>query len=417
MITKFSIQNFKLYKDIDIPLNSLNLLTGINGRGKSTALQTFLLMSQSAQMNASTTQIYLNGSNVNLGNLDDVKNKDISSSENICFTFYYDDKVSVQYLLRGEQPDASELDIEKIIVDTSEFHYEFQSDSGLYKHVSSNNEKDSLFPLFDLLLSNSTIEHYFPATSLNDIKNLINLVNVHYVSADRIGPKNYYENKSLGRFMNVGALGENAVNVLYHKSDDAVNDAIIRGFSSIFGDNYDELSLTIEDNVNYWVDKIFQGAQVRVESITGEDLLKLRIKADKKGTYFKPTNVGYGFSFSLPILVAGLIAKPGEILIVENPEAHLHPYAQAVMAKFLALVASTGVQVLVESHSDHILNGFRIAVKSGIVPPDELNILYFDQRQENFFEKIKVDREGGIDNWPDDFFDQSIKDLDYLLGI
>lgn len=121
--------------------------------------------------------------------------------------------------------------------------------------------------------------------------------------------------------------------------------------------------------------------------------------------------------YSLSIIVAGLIAKPGEILIVENPEAHLHPYAQSIMAKFLSLVASTGVQVFVESHSDHILNGFRIAVKNKIIDSTHLNVLYFDHRLDNFFEKIDVDEDGGIDKWPISFFDQSVNDLNYLLGI
>lgn len=102
---------------------------------------------------------------------------------------------------------------------------------------------------------------------------------------------------------------------------------------------------------------------------------------------------------------------------MENPEAHLHPYAQSIMAKFLSLVASTGVQVFVESHSDHILNGFRIAVKNKIIDSTHLNVLYFDHRLDNFFEKIDVDEDGGIDKWPISFFDQSVNDLNYLLGI
>lgn len=422
MIKHLAIKNFKLYKEVNLPLNCLNLLTGINGRGKSTVLQAFLLMSQSAQINRATAQIYLNGDDVKLGTFDDVKSKEISFSEPICFTFHYD-KVVCRYFLYSNQTDASELNIDKIIVESPGFELGLRkSEMGddLYQFYSSTHpqiNKKVLLPLFDLFLSNSTIEHYLPQASLREIRNVINLVGIHYVSADRIGPRIYYENKSLGHFIRVGALGENTVNVLYHKGNDHVNDTILRGYCKIFGEDYKEMSSTIEDNTNYWVDKIFQGAQVKVESIKGEDLLKLRIKSDKKGAYYKPTNVGYGFSYSLSIIVAGLIAKPGEILIVENPEAHLHPYAQSIMAKFLSLVASTGVQVFVESHSDHILNGFRIAVKNKIIDSTHLNVLYFDHRLDNFFEKIDVDEDGGIDKWPISFFDQSVNDLNYLLGI
>ena len=379
-------------------------------------------MSQSAQINRATAQIYLNGDDVKLGTFDDVKSKEVSFSEPICFTFHYDEIVC-RYFLYSNQTDASELNIDKIVVESPGFELGLRkSEMGddLYQFYSSTHpqiNKKVLLPLFDLFLSNSTIEHYLPQTSLREIRNVINLVGIHYVSADRIGPRIYYENKSLGHFIRVGALGENTVNVLYHKGNDHVNDTILRGYCKIFGEDYKEMSSTIEDNTNYWVDKIFQGAQVKVESIKGEDLLKLRIKSDKKGAYYKPTNVGYGFSYSLSIIVAGLIAKPGEILIVENPEAHLHPYAQSIMAKFLSLVASTGVQVFVESHSDHILNGFRIAVKNKIIDSTHLNVLYFDHRLDNFFEKIDVDEDGGIDKWPISFFDQSVNDLNYLLGI
>ncbi len=378
-------------------------------------------MSQSAQINRATAQIYLNGDDVKLGTFDDVKSKEVSFSEPICFTFHYDEIVC-RYFLYSNQTDASELNIDKIVVESPGFELGLRkSEMGddLYQFYSSTHplNKKVLLPLFDLFLSNSTIEHYLPQASLREIRNVINLVGIHYVSADRIGPRIYYENKSLGHFIRVGALGENTVNVLYHKGNDHVNDTILRGYCKIFGEDYKEMSSTIEDNTNYWVDKIFQGAQVKVESIKGEDLLKLRIKSDKKGAYYKPTNVGYGFSYSLSIIVAGLIAKPGEILIVENPEAHLHPYAQSIMAKFLSLVASTGVQVFVESHSDHILNGFRIAVKNKIIDSTHLNVLYFDHRLDNFFEKIDVDEDGGIDKWPISFFDQSVNDLNYLLGI
>lgn len=194
--------------------------------------------------------------------------------------------------------------------------------------------------------------------------------------------QNYYENKSLNHFVSVGALGENTVNILHHKGNDKVNETVLEGYSKMFGENIEELSLTIEDNTNYWINKIFQGAKIQVESIKGEDLLKLRINSDGKSSYFKPTNVGYGFSYSLPIIVTGLIAKPGEILIVENPEAHLHPYAQSILAKFLSLVSASGVQVLVETHSEHILNGFRIAVKNSIVSSKETNVLYFDNKND-----------------------------------
>lgn len=419
MIKNISIDNFKLYKSgIDIPLSNLNLLTGTNGKGKSTVLQVFLLLSQSAQTNRATNKIYLNGDNVKLGSFDDIKNRDTSFSEQIHIGFGFD-TFRIDYFLHHTNPDASELFIESMQVNQQDFEFSLYRHGEWYSTVSATegNTEQLKYPLFDLFLADSSIEQHFGHTVLASIKAGINLIGIHYVSADRIGPKNYYENKSLSHFVSVGALGENTVNLLHHKGNEQVNETLLKGYCKMFSENIEDLSRTIEDNTNYWVNKIFQGAKVQVEAIKGEDLLKLRINADGKSAYFKPTNVGYGFSYSLPIIVAGLVSKPGEILIIENPEAHLHPFAQSVLAKFLSLVAASGVQVIVESHSEHILNGLRVAIKDDFVNYTDVNVLYFDSKADMVFEKIAVDKEGGVDHWPPNFFDQATNDLNYLLGI
>ena len=149
-------------------------------------------------------------------------------------------------------------------------------------------------------------------------------------------------------------------------------------------------------------------------------MLKLNAD-DSPGTTYRPSNVGFGYSYALPIIVSGLIAKPGEILIVENPEAHLHPYAQAQMAKFLARVSASGVQVFIESHSETILNGLRIAVLDGVVTADDLNILYFSKSKGKDVEveniPVQNDEYASIEHWPEGFFDQNDKDLQRLFGI
>jgi predicted ATPase len=127
--------------------------------------------------------------------------------------------------------------------------------------------------------------------------------------------------------------------------------------------------------------------------------------------------VGFGYSYILPIVVSGLIAKEGEILIVENPEAHLHPKAQSRLAKFLAKVSSCGVQVFIESHSDHILNALRIAVLDDIITHEDLSILYFQQNPEQPVVQIPVQPNGGIEEWPEGFFDQMDKDFARLFGM
>lgn len=419
MIKEVNISNFKIFKEpTTIPLSNVNLLTGINGKGKSTVLQVFLLLSQSVSHNRSTSSISLNGRNVRLGSFDDVKNRTTTSSEPTDFSFTYDD-FCITYKLGQERSDATDLAISQIAVEgqfaAKEFEFTLNNENDLF--ILEASEIRATTSLFDLFIHEGTIAELDDKALYSSLKKSLNLNRVHYVSADRIGPKNYYENKSLENFVTVGALGEDTVNVLYHKGDDFIQVELLNKYCEINNLKVEEISKTVEEHTNYWLDKIFQGARVKVESIKGEDLLKLRIRPANNTAYFKPTNVGYGFSYSLPIIVSGLIAKRGDLLLVENPEAHLHPYAQSIIAKFLAMVSLNGVQVIIESHSEHILNGLRIAVKDNVIQRTALNVLYFDSFEFTPFTAIEVDIDGGINEWPNNFFDQASKDLNHLLGI
>jgi predicted ATPase len=224
---------------------------------------------------------------------------------------------------------------------------------------------------------------------------------IHYVSADRIGPKDFYLKENLGKFINVGAKGEMIANVIAHKKDELVNDILYLG----------EDAKTLEQQIQEWLKVIFGEAKFKVED--KGDIIYLYFNTKNDANWYKPSNVGFGFSYILPIIVSGLIAKEGEILIVENPEAHLHPRAQSKLTQFLSKVASTGVQVFIESHSEHILNGLRIAsINQDIdINNEDISILYFHEKEEGYFTEIPILVNGDIAQWPDGFFDQTNQDL------
>lgn len=78
---------------------------------------------------------------------------------------------------------------------------------------------------------------------------------------------------------------------------------------------------------------------------------------------YTPQNVGFGISYSLHVITAILKAKDGDLIIIENPESHVHPRGQAELGKLIALAAINNIQIIIETHSDHIINGIRVAVK------------------------------------------------------
>ena len=179
----------------------------------------------------------------------------------------------------------------------------------------------------------------------------------------------------------------------------------------------------LQSQVDAWMGEVSPGTRLSALPLPEVDMVRLSINfADRQGKTrgYRPTNVGFGISYILPVIIAGLAAQPGSLLMVENPEAHLHPRGQARMGEFLALVSQGGVQVLLETHSDHLLNGIRLAVHGGRVPPDDVAIHYFAKTAEKgrSVHKVispKMDRNGRIDNWPDGFFDEWDNALNHLI--
>jgi predicted ATPase len=302
----------------------------------------------------------INGDKISLGNFDDIRNSETSKQDSIHFSF---------------QSDISEYqNIElEYIEDISE---PFQA---LRKKTNDKNTNESL-----TVFAN-------------------NLKKMHFISADRRGPVKYVEKIKLPDFAHVGPKGENTINILANSHNFAnVNEILYRG-----GNAKSVIQQTAE-----WLNYIFDGAYVDIGGKDHDSSVLYMLMNNKNNSYkYKPINVGFGYSYILPIIVTGLIAKPGEIIIVENPEAHLHPRAQSRIAEFFARVASCGIQVFIESHSEHILNGLRVNVLKKEIPIShaDLVIHFFN---ENFISEIlSVDSNGKIENWPVGFFDQDEIDL------
>ena len=144
---------------------------------------------------------------------------------------------------------------------------------------------------------------------------------------------------------------------------------------------------------------------------------------------FKPQNVGLGISYVLPVLVTLLTSWPGAIIIIENPEAHIHPRGQAKLGELIARAAAFGVQLFVETHSDHVINGVRVAVRDGILKPEDVNIAFFERRPHQVLgvdgeicteiyseiNPIRVDNNGMLSDYPKGFLDEWDNQLEELM--
>ena len=161
--------------------------------------------------------------------------------------------------------------------------------------------------------------------------------------------------------------------------------------------------------------RIVRPTQIDAEWFPNTSVTRLRFKAPGlRSEWTRAPNAGFGVSYALPVIVAALRAPVGGLLLVENPEAHLHPAGQSAIGGFLAQVAADGVQVFLETHSDHVLNGIRVSVAEGTAALDEEQaVIHFFRSGEDEAgaEAMAVRQSGQLTGWPAGFFDQAQVDL------
>lgn len=181
----------------------------------------------------------------------------------------------------------------------------------------------------------------------------------------------------------------------------------------------DDTSRKFSYQAECWMSLIMGNVQLSTKVEADKAQAELRIKNKIVQDSVIPTLTGFGISYELSVIIAGLwVAAQGKgILIVENPEAHLHPSAQSTVGKFLALVASTGVQVIVETHSEHIIDGARIQTYASEETENFLvNYLTFEEDEMKTVQLV-VEEDGELSDWPEKFFDQKQRDLRELFRL
>lgn len=371
MLTNLTIQNFKSLLEAQIPLGGLTLLTGVNGVGKSTVIQVLLLLQQSIRDGEFRKGLFL---------------KD-------------DEGISL-----GIGRDVFSIASEKDAM--LEFGLEWEDGDWLELAFKQESDKDVL-PFVRMKKSDS---------SHNGEKVLLTS-RIHYLSANRINPQTQYRTSAyhVDELASLGKEGEFTVHFLAKNQNKPLgNPALQHPLAK---------SDTLLDNVSAWMSEIAAG--VKVDAIYHEmlELASLSYRFEMENGYtegFKPTNVGFGLTYALPIVTSLLMLPKGSLLIVENPESHLHPAGQSKIAQLCARAVASGVQVVLESHSDHILNGIRVAVKQGLLPPTDVQVLYFSRSVQSpdhssNITPIFLDADGRADEWPEGFFDEMDNQLRLLL--
>jgi predicted ATPase len=369
MIDRIILRNFKCFELQAIDTGKLTLLAGLNGMGKSSVLQALLLLRQSYLDGLlPETGLELNGSLVQMGTAQDVLHEGALSDEFEIGLAWEDGAAAKLVLEYHREADVLRIDAES--VDRSIF---------------------SKAPFTD---------------------------GFHYLQAERLGPRttNTISDYEVREHRQIGTAGEYTQHFLHVYGDEKVRGETLHHPLSQSSD--------LKSQVQAWLHEISPGTEVHLQMHSEMDLVNLRysfVTGEQRSNQYRATSVGFGITYALPVLVAVLSSEPGSLVLVENPEAHLHPRGQFRMGELIARAAAAGIQVIVETHSDHVLNGIRVAVHDGAIQPEDVALHYFSRvenagRAHSHVESPNIDRDGRIDQWPEGFFDEWDRSLERLLA-
>ncbi len=376
MITQLGIKNFKSHRETSLSLSRLNILSGLNGVGKSSILQSLLLLRQSYMKNRLHEGVDLNKPLCNIGLAVDALYQ-YAQNDIICFEIESNQQIETDW----------------------QFHC-----SNLESTFIGLDNKPDMTKLSQLSLFNN---------------------NFQYLSAARLGPQENYpkDSYSVEKCRQISSeLGKcelTAHFLHYYGKKEKINFENLKYPKSQF----DDLSF----QTDAWCNEISHNINVIVKDNKTSFEIKYQFNLENNQfptNEFKSDNVGFGISYALPIIVAVLSADKDSILLIENPESHLHPQGQAKLAELMALAAHNGVQILLETHSDHIINGTLVAIKKfqteqkGI-SNENVRIFYFDRDESTHATQtiqIPVSEDGHIKKAPKGFFDQIERDMEIMMG-
>lgn len=387
MITKIKIQNFKSFEDVSLECRHLNVLTGLNGMGKSSIIQAILLLRQSHERGMLQREgLSLNGDLLEIGTVKDILYE---------FTQSELGKISIEIEFNGGNAENNKKSWNfvrnTIVQDYKDSDYmPFSGDDDIPEYDSDE------FSLF----KNNAFKYL----------NADRWVKNEYLSSDYYVVRNRY----------LGKHGEYTSHYLVEYQTEEINPNFI--FQE--GTKINQLGIQVSE----WMSEISPNIKIIAEKIKGSNSVKLRYQYEcntLSTNEILPINIGFGITYILPVLVALLSSRKGDILIIENPESHIHPKGQSIIGKLIAKVAESGVQIFVETHSDHIINGILVSlyknnksIEKGI-SSDNLNISFINRKENAISSEvvsIHVEENGRIKGIPENFFDQYSKDMKEILG-
>lgn len=461
MLDNITLENFKGFQKLDnLKTKPITILCGTNSCGKTSILQSILLLKQTLESKNPNQTLLLNGRFVKLGYLKDLiyhknkqstikislylkdlTNKVLSFSGfghpmedlyNDPFRFYYDLQIEIElkhsednliiqnisFALYAEDRYSSYTDISVSIKKQKNSYKIKWNNINIEGKWSGETEANLQFSnIFNISLDLENIQDFKEKQKRKEeLSNLISAfsllndclkdeyANITYLGPLRGEPEREYIYRD--EIVEIGNKGENAAFLFLSEKDKPIKDHF---FYNRKTDDFEKME---ETDLKHTVNKWFNLMNIKdFEAKILNKIIYLNLAASSyDSTEVGIADVGFGVSQIFPIVLEGLRMDRGNTLLLEQPEIHLHPNLQMQLSDFFISLALSGKNIIAETHSDHIIN--RLVRR--IVEDEKYNLrdligIYFIKPSENgsVFEEINIDETKGITNWPVDFFDQT----------
>lgn len=428
-ITAISVSGFKsLAEECCIDVRPLTILAGVNSSGKSSIIQPLLLMKQTLDEVYDPGDLKINGPNVRFTKIDQLLSRNpkkdkfkvritIDNEKSLTLNFrkvqdkgiklidsLYEDEQGCISLLPGMLHDQ--------ILSENPYLEKRLSKLGLKKiaaeiKLETVRRRCFLEPIIHFWMDFDKEKHELGGGPFIQDTEIFekNIKEIIHVPALRGNPQRDYDISATGpRFP--GTFEKYVASIIYEWK--------MNMDSSLQRLNIWLIKLGLTNTVS-----AMQIDDTRVEISVGRMPVNEGNAINDSDDQVSIADVGYGVSQTLPVLVALIAAKPGQIVYIEQPEIHLHPKAQIAMAEVLAESARLGIRVIVETHSALLLRGIQtIIAKNDIIKPKDVKLHWFerDRRTGNTMVKsADLDNAGSFGDWPVDFGDILMKaEIDYI---
>ena len=436
MFQQIEVENFKSLKHVKYDCARLNLLTGLNGSGKSSFIQLLLFLRQAAiaspdGLRKPNITVHLNDGVLNFGQQRDLFYRSHETRTEL---------IDIRLRMKAPWGEGGPFEMHKVIrpidSDTSKRtvgleHPDFSAiDSEARARFGKAIQDEASEAEFDAIEEdyNRKYNSLIPSEGAWSRGCARMMDDLRYISAFRLRPtpthriSNHADYRGGNQAQPFDPEGEFVAEYLENVGEGfEVLPPLLHCATKERG---------LHTQLNAWLGIVSPGAELSLKRIEEVDqvVMSVGFKGDES-QYFKPQNVGTGISNVINVLTALLTVRKGDCIVIENPELHLHPRGQAEIGKLIARAVAAGAQIFVETHSDHVINGIRVAVKNGIVDPRDVKIAFFRRAAHDVYgntvaptteyysevETIKIDANGSLSNYPVDFMDEWNNQLMELL--